>query len=148
MLVPAGAIPLDRGGLVLGCSLPELPRQVATTAGRLAWRLRTRLILTELLTGDWCAPPTYRLPDGGFRGPATGDAPVAGRLGSACDGHPVGARSNRAAMHEAALVVIAGRDRGPGLFPRRRVRLGRLHASNALPAIVTVTPAGVTAPRR
>jgi hypothetical protein len=138
VLVPAGTGPPRGGGLMLGCGALELPHQVATTARRLAGRLQTPLILTDVLAGDWTRRPTDRPLHRGFRVPA-GQAAVA----------PGGTAHPRpAVMQEAALVVIAGRYRGHGLLPRRHLGQGLLHASNRLPAIVAVTRAGAMTPRR
>jgi hypothetical protein len=147
MLVPAGATPLGRSGLMLGCSVLELPRQAATTVGRLAGRLQTPLILTDVLAGAWTRQPNDRPSPCTLLGQTAEVASVAGR----CDAygeHPSGDRASRAVMQEAALVVVAGRCRGRGLLPRRHLGQGRLHASSALPAIVTVTPAGTPTTRR
>jgi hypothetical protein len=45
----------------------------------------------------------------------------------------------RPAMHEAALVVIAGRHRGRSLLPRRDVGQRLFHGSGLLPVIVAVS---------
>ncbi len=146
MLNPAGATPLRGGGLVLGCGAFELPREAITTAARLARRLQTPLILTDVLAGEWTRRPTARPLHRAWRLPREAAAVAVGatahpRLGpwdeplSEVDAHP-------AVIQEAALVAIAGRHRGRGLLPRRSIGRAPLPASNRLPAIVPVTPVG------
>jgi hypothetical protein len=146
MLVPAGASPLRRGGLMLGCGAWELPREAAMTARSLAGRLQTPLILTDVLAGDGARRPTDRPLHGAFRVPADEAAVAVGRTAHArpvrCDQHLSGENARPAMIQEAALVAIAGRYRGRGLLPRRNIGQGMLHASNGLPAIVAVMPTG------
>ena len=118
MLVPTGAELPCRGGLMLGWGASALPRQVATTAARLARRLRTVLTLTDVLAGDWTSNPSrWSLGSAGV--PAT-EAEYA----------------RSATMHEAALVVIAGRRGGRGLLPRRNVGHRPSDGVARLPVIV------------
>lgn len=142
MLVPAGGVLPGRGGLMLACGAMELPHQAATTAGRLAGRLRTPLILTDVLAGDWTRRPTGRPLHHSLRVPAReAEVAVSGTMHARQvrrDEHP-SVEIARPAMHEAALVVIAGRHRGRGLLPRRNVGQGLCHESGPLPVIVAVS---------
>jgi hypothetical protein len=133
MLNPAGARPLNGGGLLLGSGAFALPREAVTTASRLARRLQTPLILTDVLAGE-TRRPTAPLLHHACRLPW--DEPLSDQ-----DARP-------AVIQEAALVAIAGRHRGRGLLPRRTIGQGPLPASNRLPAIVAVTPGGAMASRR
>jgi nucleotide-binding universal stress UspA family protein len=142
MLVPAGGVLPQRGGLMLAGGAMELPHQAATTAGRLAERLRTPLILTDVLAGDWTRRPTGMPLHHSLRVPGSeAEIAVSGTM------HPRQVRRDehpsdqvaRTAMHEAALVVIAGRHRGRGLLPRRNVGQGLFQGSGRLPVIVAVS---------
>jgi hypothetical protein len=132
---------------MLGCGALKPPREAATTAGRLARRLQTPLILTDVLAGEWTRRPTdwplhraSRLPAEVAAG-AVG-APAHSRL-APCDEQLSDEHARPAMIQEAALVVIAGRHRGRDLLPRRNVGQGALPASNGLPAIVAIPPVGL-----
>lgn len=120
MLVPEGpALPRD-GGVVLGHDVPALPHDAARTAGRLAARLGTPLIVTHVLHA--------RAPGGSPR-----DRHVA-RAGTAAE-----QLVPAASIQEAALVAIAGRGSGRTLLPRRRVA-SRLQAVGRLPIVLAASP--------
>jgi hypothetical protein len=142
MLVPAGGVLPGCGGLMLACGAMELPRQAATTARRLAGRLRTPLILTDVLAGDWTRRPTGRPLHHSLRVPAReAEVAVSGTMHARQvrrDEHP-SVEIARPAMHEAALVVIAGRYRGRGLLPHRNIGQRLRHESGPLPVIVAVS---------
>jgi hypothetical protein len=146
ILDPGGASPLSGGGLMLGCGALELPREAATTAGRLARRLETPLILTDVLAGEWTRRPTARPLHGAYRLPAKVAAVAVGATAHPrlvpYDKHLSDEDARPPVIQEAALVVIAGRDRGRDLLPRRNIRQGALPASNGLPAIVAFPPVG------
>ncbi len=113
LLVPAGSSPAPGGGMVLGDDVLELPDQAVATAERLARRLPTPLVVTDVLTG--------------------------GRA-SAGSGRSAHRLVRAAAMREAALVVIAGRRRGRALLPRRRLRHGG--ADGPARSVLLLTPRG------
>jgi hypothetical protein len=152
MLVPGHAgLPRD-GGVVLGYDVPELPHQAAKAAGRLAGRLRTPLMITDVLAGGRTPRPAcWQLDD---------SAPVLARKAEDVAGGTLRVRQlergrrasdqlvRAASMHEAALVVIGGRCTGRRLLPHRSVAR-RPQRSRRLPVIVTPSrPEGATEGRR
>ena len=145
MLVPAGPEPPGDGDLVLGCGASALPHQAAATAARLARRLRTTFILTDVLAGGWTPYASGWRLDHGAHAPARDAALASSTTVHSCqvvEERPSDRMAYPATMHEAALVVIAGRRRGRGLLPRRNVGHGVLHGAGRLPVIVTPSRTG------
>jgi Universal stress protein family len=142
MLMPADAVPTRDGRIMLGYDMPELPHQAAKAAGRLAERLRTPLIITDVLAGDRTRRATdWQLYDSA-RVLAWKEEDTAGGTLTVRPAEREQRTSDQlvcaAAILEAALVVIAGRRRGRGLVPRRSVAR-RLHGSGRMPVIVAAS---------
>jgi hypothetical protein len=137
MLVPRHAVLPRDGGVVLGYDVPELPHQAARAARRLAGRLRTPLMITDVLAGGRTPRPAcWQLYDSA---PVKTEDVAGGtlRVRQLERERRASDQLVRAAvMHEAALVVIGGRCRGRGLLPHRSVAR-RPESSRRLPVIVT-----------
>lgn len=142
MLVPADPGPPRDGDLVLGCGASVVPHQAAATAARLARRLRTAFILTDVLAGGWTPHASGRPLEPSARVPAWDAAFARTATVHSCpvlDERPSDRMAYPATMREAALVVIAGRRRGRGLLPRRDIGHGVPHGAGRLPVIVATS---------
>jgi nucleotide-binding universal stress UspA family protein len=139
MLVPGHAVLPRDSGVVLGDDVTELPHQAAKTAARLAGRLRTPLMITDVLAGG-------RTPRSASRqlydsAPIKEEDVLGGTLRVRQPEREPSASDQlvrTAAMREAALVVIGGRSTGRGLLPHRSVARGPQN-SRRLPVIVTAS---------